>query len=283
MATDRLNLILEGIQNLDPWPPVALKVLQLSRQPEICPSDLIRVIQTDASITALVLKLCNSAFYGFQQRIASLPEAGNLLGVEALSNLVLTTCVHGACSGSGSRGSARGRRLWERSVMNALAASLLAGIDGQVSRDRAYTAGLLQNIGHTLIHHHCADFLVEINALRREGADQLCAEKDVLGLNHAEIGARLARRWDLPDELVDVILHHHQPDRAQVDPRLVAVAHMGERVTYALALGEGLGALAYSFSDAKLALQGIDHGRFELIENSLMAELQKVQHLVTAA
>ncbi len=283
MVAERLKLVLDEIRNVKPWPPVATKILRLSQQEDVVPSELVAVLQTDAGLTARILKLCNSAFYGFQRQISSLPEAGNLLGVQPLVNLVLTTCVQQEFTGSKSHGAVRGRRLWERSVMNALAASLLASINGEVDRNKAYTAGLLQNIGHTVIDDFLEEHCDEIRSERAAGADMLAAEKKVLGIQHAQIGARLARRWGLPDVVVDVIENHHTPEQAQLDKKLTAVAHLAESITYALALGEGLDGLAYSMSDSAMGLTGIDRGRFEAIEDVLLAELSKAQQLVNAA
>jgi putative nucleotidyltransferase with HDIG domain len=282
MVTQRLKLVLDEIRNVDPWPPVATRVLRISQQEDVVPSELVAVIQTDSGLTARVLKLCNSAFYGFQRQISSLPEAGNLLGVQALVNLVLTSCVQQEFRASKEFGNDRGRRLWERSVMNALAASLLASINGEVDRNKAYTAGLLQNIGHIVIDSFLEEYRDEIKAEREAGVDMLDAEKTVLGVNHAQIGARLARRWGLPEVIVDVVENHHTPEKSQVDPKLTAVAHLAESITYALALGEGLDGLAYTLSDSAMGLTGIDHGRFEAIEDVLISELRKAKELVNS-
>ena len=108
----------------------------------------------------------------------------------------------------------------------------------------------------------------------------LDAEKEVLGLNHAQIGARLARRWELPEVIVDTVENHHTPERATIDPMLVAVTHLAESITYALALGEGLEGLAYSLSSSAMGLTGIGTTRFAMIEKTLMAELDKAHQLV---
>ena len=104
----------------------------------------------------------------------------------------------------------------------------------------------------------------------------------VLGINHAQIGARLARRWGLPEIIVDVVENHHTPERSRIDKKLTSVAHLAESVTYALALGEGLDSLAYALSDEAMGLTGIDHARFEAIEDVLIDELKKARQLVDA-
>ncbi len=280
MISERLARIFDSLRNVAPWPPVASKVLELSQRESVVPRELVTVIQTDAGLTARVLRLCNSAFYGFQQEIDSLPEAGNRLGVQALVDLVLTSCVQEQFEEVQADGGERGRKLWERSMMNALSASLLASVHGTVDRSRAYTAALLQNIGHIVIDRFLEEYHEELEERRAQGLDMLAAERAVLGIDHAQIGARLARQWGLPESIVDTILNHHTPDAARVDPHLTAVSHLAESITYALALGEGLDGLAYTLSESAMGISGIDRGRFEAMEDVLLAELARARTLV---
>ncbi len=283
MSITRMKTIVDEIRHLRPWPPVALRVVQLSREPAVLPNDLVEVLQTDAALTARVLKLCNSAYYGFQRQVASLQEAGNRLGSQALVHLVLTTCVERAFEGNSSITPARARRLWERSVMNALSASHLATIHGEVDRNVAYTAGLLCNFGHLVLDAHLEELRDEIQAYRSAGVDMLEAERAAVGLDHGQIAGRMMRRWNFPEALVDAVEHHHAPERAAVDPQLAAITHLGEAMTHAVALGEGLDGLAYQLSDKALGLTGLTQARLAALEDSLMAELQRARLIVQTA
>lgn len=272
--------VLEEIRSLEPLPQVALRVMQLAGSEDLIPRELVEVLQTDAAITAKVLKLCNSAYYGFRREIASLHEAGNLLGCTTLVNLVLTSCAGRYFRNYGNQSRSSARRWWERSVGCALAASQLAGLRGGVDRNRAYTAGLLQNVGQLVVDR----FLPEIGAnLEREvaaGVRRLDAEEMLLGMNHAEIGARLAERWNFPAVLVDAIRHHHEPEKATVDPLLVSFAHLGEIVVQQLEIGEGLEPLAYELKSSALGLAGMTREGFEALEDELRAEIGRAKDLV---
>lgn len=272
------KLILEEIKSLEPLPEVAHRVLQLSQDDEVVPRDLVGVIQTDAGITAKVLKLCNSALFGFQREIASLPEAGNLLGVSTLVNLVLTSCAGRYFRDYGA-GAGAGRKRWEDSVSSALASSLLAGLC-EVNKPRAYTAGLLMNVGHLVLDRFAPETQAALEAAVAGGMTRLEAERAVLGIDHAELGARLAEHWQFPAVLVDAIRHHHTPDDAEVDPALASVAHLGELFTTSLEMGEGLEGLAYELNHGAAGLCGIDRTGFETIEDLLRTELAKARELI---
>lgn len=273
--------VLDETKNLTPWPEVASRVMRLAQRPEVVPGELVAVIQTDAALTAKVLRLANSAYYGFRREIGSLAEAGNALGVQALVNLVLTGCAERYFH-AGSR-SAPSKALWERSVTTAFSAQILARVQGTVNPERAYTVALLQNIGHLVIDDFLREFRESIEREQRDGRDLLAAERAVLGQNHAQIGARLARRWGFPEVLSDTIEFHHSPERAAADPQLAAIAHLAECITYALSLEDGLESLAYGFSDSALRITGLDRNAFATLEEVIREELEKARDVLESA
>jgi len=275
--------ILSAIKSLEPFPDVAMRVVQLSTREDVVPDELIRIIETDPGLTAKVLKLCNSAYYGFQREIASMRDAGNLLGVSALVNLVVTSCAsryfrdYGAVMGSAQT------TLWERSIANALASRLLASLRHEVDIERAYTAGLLQNIGHIVLERFLHEEHEEIVRELTEGAQLLEAEQHVLGLHHAELGARLATRWNFPDELVDAIRYHHQPEAADDDTALTDVMHLAESLTWSIGYGEGFEGRSYGVSKSCIERGGVNKTNFEAMKRMLQREVVRAKDLVAAA
>jgi len=270
-----LHDILAEIKSLEPLPQVAMRVVELASHEDVIPGELVAVIQTDAAITAKVLKLCNSALFGFQREIASLSEAGNLLGVTTLVNLVLTSCA-GRYFRDYGRGDARAaQELWERSVASALAASLLARIQGRADKNRAYTGGLLANVGQLVLQRFLPEERTRLQRAIEHGATALEAEREVLGLDHAEIGARLAERWNFPELLIDTIRHHHEPQAARVDPVLAALAHLGEVLGSAAIHGSEAGEL----DPRALTLAGLRPAALEGLEDRLRTELAKAREV----
>jgi HD-like signal output (HDOD) protein len=278
-----LPSILNEIKSIEPLPQVALQVIALGDKDEVTPNEVIALIGTDAGLTAKVLKLCNSALYGFAREIASLQEAGNLLGTRALFNLVLTSCTgryfrnYGGCSRRAME------QLWELSVLNAITANTLARLHGGVDRHRAYTAGLLQNIGRIVLERFVIPYREEIRREVERGVDQVELERRFFGVDHAEIGAQLAERWGFPAILSDTIRHHHAPENAEVDPLMASFCHLAETITSALELGQGLDAVALDVSDAALNRAGLDAQGLASIEEHLVKELRKARAVVDVA
>jgi len=280
MQSELLKDIVAEIRSLEPFPNVATTVLELSSNPDVVPSELIDVIQTDPGITAKVLKLCNSAFYGFRREIASLQEAGNMLGVSSLLNLVLTSSANRYFRNYGGANPASQGMLWKRCIANALSSRLLAEYHGGVDPERAYTAGLLQNLGQLVLHRFVEVQQEELLLAVESGKSLLDAERAVLGLQHAEIGARLATRWDLPEVLIDTIRHHHSPDRATIDPVLTSTVHLAETLSYSVGLGDGIGQVTYDVSRVALDVTGMKPAHFTGLDTRLTEELERARELL---
>lgn len=275
--------ILAAIKSLEPLPQVATRVVEIASHEDVVPRDLVCVIETDAAVTAKVLKLCNSAYYGFRREIGSLPEAANLLGVSTLVNLVLTSCSGRYFRDYGQVDQATALRLWEESVVDAIASSLIARLKGKVDKNRAYTAGLLQNVGHLVMARHARATALPIQNEVARGSRLLDAEATVLGMHHAEIGARLAEKWNFPESLVDTIRNHHSPDLATIDRALASVTHLGEVVTHAFLCGNTLEDNPYGLCRPAFLHAEIERDAFEMMGDVLAFELDKAREFLQAA
>ena len=278
-----LRSILDEIKSLEPLPQVALRVMAMAGDEDLVPRDLVEVIQTDAGLTAKILKLANSAYYGFRREIVTLFDAGNLLGTSKLINLALTTCSARYFRSYGGQSEDAARRTWERSVTTAIASGLLARTRGGVERSRAYTAGLLENVGHVVLARYLPEAAGELEAAIAAGATRLEAEEQVLGLHHGEIGARLAERWNFPPVLVEAIRHHHQPERAHLDVLLVSYGHLGELITQQKDERDGRGEPPYDLSASALEVAGMTRGDFDAFEDVLRTEVERARELVEQA
>ncbi|MFT4542742.1 MAG: HD-like signal output (HDOD) protein [Planctomycetota bacterium] len=272
-----LRDIVTEIRSLEPFPAVASRVLQIGMGPEVLPNDLIALIQVDPGLTGKILKLCNSAYYGFQREIGSLMEAGNLLGGQTLVSLVMTSATSRYFREMGGADDGSNSHLWNMSVTTALASRLIARLHGGVDEERAYTAGLLQNIGHLVLDRFLDREQDRILEKIDEGFSVLGAEKSVLGLNHAEIGARLATRWDLPEVLVDTIRFHHSPQHAKIDPMLCFTAHLAESLAWSVNTREGISKVPPQVSITALNATGLDEGCFHGMDVKLREELAKAK------
>lgn len=251
-----LQRILEEIVSIEPFPKVAIRVLEMSLAGDPDPLELAPVIQLDAGITAKVLWLANSVAKGTVVEVESIEQAAVKLGATELVRLAMSSAGHSFYAGMGSSTPRSNQSLWVESATNAIAAKLVAEERGDVPPDVAFTVGLLMNMGHVVMDRFLALERDEILGRIDLGAKMLRAEQEVLGMTHAELGGRMARRWGFPESLSDAITHHHSPQRGK-DPTLCAYVNLAEALTWDALSGEGTSALAYGLSTGTLEHTGI--------------------------
>lgn len=275
-----LHEVVSSLRSVEPFPGVATTVLQWSGRSDVTPSEVVEVVQADPGLTAKVLKISNSAYYGFHQEISSLREAGNRLGVNVLTNLIVTTCGGRYFRDYGQERDSEAVDLWTRCVTNAISAKLIAQAHGNCDPETAYTAALLQDIGSVVVERFLSEFRSAIIHDVETGGSLLDAERRVLGLNHAEIGARLATRWKLPERLIDTIRYHHTPDKATEDPVLAGTVHLAETLSWAVGAGAGIGDYSFDVSAAAFALTGLEMSGLRGLDSLVMQDLERAKEFI---
>lgn len=220
---------------LDKVPPIAGAVMELLRSlddEDLDAAHLAKKIGRDPVLSARVLKIVNSPFYGVAGKVASLQEAVMVLGFSSVRRLALAVSLNGSFPARGE-GEADPRRLWRHSFCVALCAQALARLV-RVDAESAFTAGLLHDIGRiALLSVEPARFAAVLEARPRH-ADFEAAETAVLGFTHAEFGARLLERWHLPGVLVRAVEFHHLPDTAPTGP-LTDLTNLADNLAHAIA------------------------------------------------
>lgn len=229
--------MLAAVRNLEPLPAIAGRVLALAAREDVVPAEVCALVQADPALCAKLLRLANSAWFGFRREIATLDEAGVALGVDRLTSLALTACA-GRWFRAGALGEKRARDAWREAVASALAARLCARLAGACEPERAYTAGLLQDVGAHAVERCLPAEHAAIAEARASGIDRLAAERAVLGVDHAQLGAILAERWSLPPGLCDAIRWHHAPERAGDAADLALAVHLGDELARSLVRGD---------------------------------------------
>lgn len=269
--------VLAEIRTLEPFPHVATRVLAISAREDAVPNEITDVIQADPALTAKVLRLCNSAYYGFQREVASLFDAGNLLGVKTLVNLVMTSCGSSYFRKYGAASKADHEARWKTCIVTAFASKILAEVRGGVDGHRAYTAGLLANIGQIVVDRFLAEQKPALAAALDRGASLLESEREVFGIHHAEIGARLAIQWGFPDVLIDTIRNHHAPEHATVDPLLTSAVSVAGDIAWAIGMGDGFDGATYSASPEAYDTLRMEPGSLADMTERIERELERAR------
>ncbi len=203
-----------GIHDLPALPQIVTQVLERTRDPKAPIRDIVRLVSRDQALVIRILRLVNSAYYGFSRKIATINLAVAILGYRAIQNLVLNVGVVGAFREIMKSRDDRRTALFEHSMECAVLAKAFAlklpSLD--VQQDEAFTAGLLHDIGKIVLEQYAKTEAGRVAAVRAEkGIPETEAETEVLGVDHASIGEWIAMRWNIPIRLREAILYHHRP------------------------------------------------------------------------
>ncbi|MET0288871.1 MAG: GGDEF domain-containing protein [Pseudoxanthomonas sp.] len=198
-----LELELQHCRGLPSPPGVALRILQLAQDPDAIMATASNLIGMDAALSARMLRIANSPLYASRRRIENLSQALTILGLNATLTLALGFTLAREMSRPGT--TSPRDRIWKRSVVAALAARLLGERVGLRQLEELMLAGLLQDIGVLALGQLYPEEYLPLLEQTQDNMALLQSERDVFGTDHAEIGMKLARYWNLPDMLCDAI------------------------------------------------------------------------------
>lgn len=212
MPTDWLDNLVSQVGDFKSVAPVVARVLQVVSNPKSNAQDLAEVISQDQALTARVLRVVNSAFFGLPEPVPTVQRAIVLLGFNNVKSLAVGMALASQTDAQPSGGILNPIAFWQHAVACAAAAQLLADRVGGISSEEAFTAGLLHDIGKLVFDLHFAlRFRKCANWAAQQRVPLHVAEGHEFGVNHAEVGRRLGRRWNFPVQLSEAIGGHHAP------------------------------------------------------------------------
>lgn len=271
MGRISLEEIVQAVNDLPSLPQVVLRVMELTEDPDSTVQDINAVLAQDQGLTARVLKLANSAFYGFPRRISTVTDATVLLGFKTIRSIVLAASVNEILSQEMEGYALEYGELWKHSQCSAMTARLIAKRVKYGGLDVAYTAALLHDIGKVVLNNSMKEAYQEVlNKVIHDNLTFLQSEQIILGFDHAQVGAQIAEKWNLPPELVETIACHHEPGRAQVNPKLTAIVHLADAVCVAMGVGVGIDGMLYPVSSQALQVLDLQQSDVDAIVSEMV-------------
>jgi putative nucleotidyltransferase with HDIG domain len=231
--------VLAKVRTFPLLPIVVNKITDLVSRPETSAKDIEAVVAKDQVLTGKLLRLVNSPFYGFPQKITTISRAVGIIGFEALRNLVFSSSVINLFKSTGTD-IFNPEDFWKHSIGVALAAKEIALHLGEKQVEEFFVGGLMHDIGKLVHDEHFRErfrqachIALENDMLLRE------AEKQVLHFTHEQTGGLLLTQWNLPLKVVAMVRHHHGPTSAQEHMREAGIIHLADILCRAKGLGSG--------------------------------------------
>lgn len=275
------NAILRIVKAMRPWPEVAQRVLTLVQDPNYAIDDLVALIRTDTTLVARVLRLCNSARSGLDHEITAIGDAVTYVGTRNLVQLTLVSCSAATFASAPTSAYTDPKALWHHSLACALLSQELAQQLGVVSPPTAFTAGILHDIGRVVLGQLATNpGLPSDDPHTAPPRAHELLEREVFGMDHAEVAGLVGDAWRLPTTLVEALRTHHVEAAMLAADELPAILHVADQ----LALQQGL---AVPFRRATATISPVALARLELTPDQLApiaaratAEMQRTVDLL---
>jgi len=220
------------IKKLASLPDVCVKINELADDPNSSLQDLTNVIGMDPAMAAKLLKIANSPFYGFANRIDDLNRAIMLIGTQGLRDLLWATSSIESFSNLSNKFVSM-ETFWKHSLYTATVARVLANKCHVLNKDRLFLSGLLHDLGHLALYQVMPDEMEVIFMRAKNENENLCvAEKSILGFSHATVTYAILKMWRLPDSICKAVAYHHLPGRAEDHKLDAAIIHIADVISH---------------------------------------------------
>jgi putative nucleotidyltransferase with HDIG domain len=240
MAMVNVDKIMDSMDGVKILKSVGLKIFQMANDPNATAEDITEVVQEDDYMSALILKVANSSYYGNSAHIKSINEAVVLLGFTGIKSIaVAASLMAKKDDGSISKSEIIIReRLWRHALSTGIAAKFIAEKLDFKDSGQAYITGMVHDIGRLAIFQYDQKLYHIIESYSLEKSVPLIdAEMAVIGLDHAQIGALLLNKWNFPESIVQAVAYHHRYFEDMKDKELIGIITIANFISNSLGFG----------------------------------------------
>jgi HD-like signal output (HDOD) protein len=269
--------LVSDIDKLVSLPEVSIKINHLLAKGDYTSTSLAELISHDADISARLLRLVNSSFYGMPSKIDTIQRAVTIAGAREIRNLVMATTAMRAFTGIPAN-LVDMTEFWRHAVITGVLSQAISEQCDTLHTDRLFVAGMLHDLGRLVIYLTLPDKSRDI--LYITGGDEWIlaqTEQEILGFSHTDVGAELFKAWGLPEGLQTVARYHHQPHLAKTHEHDVAIVHIALAIARGQMAGYTLDEMLWAIERAAWVTTGL---RAEQLTSQLPEMLEKADEAI---
>ncbi len=281
MDQNKIKHIMAEVKSFPGMPATAAKLMPLLNDPDSGSARIEEIMKYDPGLTANILKLTNSAYFGLPSQVSSVRQAVMLLGWKRLLQLVMTMCMSALMKKPVPGYDLPRGELWRHSVAVSVAADTVVKALSLAEADEVFTAALLHDIGKLVLGAYVNQDLGRIEQIVDKGISFDVAEYIVLGTHHAEIGARILQHWSLPQELVNAVSWHHNPESCRNGCVLSDVVHVANIIGRMIGYGKGRNGQPVEPAAEVVERLGLTADRMEKLAEQTLREVARLSDVLT--
>lgn len=272
-----LDTIFKSIDYLPPFPVTVTKVMRMLRDPKVTAEELADTVKFDQALTANMLKLCNSSYYGLRRTVSNLREAVVYLGLSELKKMIVRTGTKQYFENQHPGYESEKGEMWRQAIATSIIAEKLAVRVGDVNADYAFIAGLLHDVGKLVFSEYVMKSSQDIFTLvDDQHMSFLDAELQVLGYTHSQVGAFMLERWDFPEEIVSAVRKHHDPVE-EGDTVIENIVRLADSLAMLMGYETSIDGLAYKGYSGLCASFNLKHSDVDTIIAESQEEISHVE------
>lgn len=273
---EKLQKVVSNISGLPTLPSMLNNINKMMMNPRTSAKEIAQLISSDPTITAKVLRVVNSSFYGFPNRITTITHAIVILGFNTIKSIVLSSTIFDVFKKGSKDPRFDHTEFWKHSIGCGAAAKVVGKMLGHSAIEELFIAGLVHDIGKIVLQQYAPDKFMDIlDTVNARDCLMVKAEEEVLGFTHAEVGGWLFDKWNLSKGLVDCVKCHHNTALAGDHQRLAAIVHLSDIVVRAMRFGSGGDRRIPVIGDSAWQALGFNAGDFDRIVDATGEEVEK--------
>ena len=278
---DILGKIMLKVSSFPSMPQAAVKLIALLEQKDVAIDEIARVMRYDPGLTANVLKLSNSAYFGIPSKVGTIKHAISFLGLKRFTQIVVAACVSDNMDSAVEGYDLPPGELWRHSIAVSSTAEALAKLKKDITAEDVFTPALLHDMGKLVLGTFVKEEFHNIKKIAAQGVPFEVAENMVLGTDHAEIGAQLLANWSFPNDVIDAVRWHHNPERIKHSKLQTEIVYLSNILCQSCGDGHSAGEKPLMPSTVVLNRLGIKPAQYDLISNKVSVWLNKLADSLT--